>query len=268
MEFGKKLKLSLGGRKRAEVAKAIGVPAATFNDYLNKNVMPRADIGILLAKELNVDANWLFNPERKEEVPVWAGADLVQILERADDLLLMKEVAKRYRREAVKLYMKMHEIEFAEDEEWIEFARRILSVPFNKKLPADLEPWAERAGDVGTLMFPLNKLMPDRIAALFHAEMPGSEMAPIALEYRDLEITADRIQDMHRRGIDAIRQYLDFAIAWNCLNERREEFEFYRRELRRRMDTEESITIRSLMNAWDDEQQKRGKARPKLKAEE
>lgn len=119
------------GLNKARAARDVGLPESTISSYLSKtDSLPRSDIGMKIARAINVPPEWLFDDGQEWPPPSRTEAVSLEALS-ADEL--MREVCRRYRRTMIDANSVLDE---AATVDWNAVARQVLETPLDAELPA------------------------------------------------------------------------------------------------------------------------------------
>jgi transcriptional regulator with XRE-family HTH domain len=234
MKFKEKLeKLTLG--RRAEISEKAGLPASAISNYLSKNQIPRADKAVKIAQAVDVPVDWLFSDEKE-----WPAPPKPTSIQDADDGMLMREVCRRYRREAIRIRAL---IQRATNIDWREVAAYLLdyrpdvnfeSGPFGGQIEIAHQLFSAQSG--------LRRYDPSIAAGAFWAELPGGDLPRGEFEIESLEKSLLKL--FEEKGCGAIALYLFTSRGWQ-MHDRQHEIEM---EAKRKL-REAFASIEPRMNA-------------------
>ena len=175
MDFFTKLRKSAAEKNQSQRARSVGLKANTISSYLAKRSMPRADIAFKIACALEVPLDWLLDDKQDWPPPT----PEKQPLSRMSDDDLMREVATRFRRDALRL---IEAVESIERTDWQKLANDIARLPHVSKLPDELRPSLRASHANPVYAFLRFTYDIRRYAREHHKELPGAERAPDELE--------------------------------------------------------------------------------------
>lgn len=179
MRFGEKLDRLTAHANKSKIAIEAGLPATAISDYINKGNVPRSDKALVLARALKVPLEWLVDDTQGFPLPTRETYNASSL---SDDALLL-EVARRYRLDMLRWQKVIREVEAVDwsREASQEDAIKLLGLVFDFSL---YKPWNV-----------------EKIAALHHASMPGSDQPVDEISAEKLFRRRDAIlanPDVHR----------------------------------------------------------------------
>jgi transcriptional regulator with XRE-family HTH domain len=172
VDFLQKLARLTEGVNKSAICIAAGLPPAAISTYISRGNVPRADTVLKLSHALKVPVEWMLNDEAAWPPPAPAAASDVSVL--TDDELMM-ELAKRYRRAAVRARDALAK---AEKEDWREVAKVLYSRPFGAPIPQEVRSKFELARSLDFLVNEeLIRFDLDEVCHLRHRELPGRDVS-------------------------------------------------------------------------------------------
>ncbi|MEM8781914.1 MAG: helix-turn-helix transcriptional regulator [Planctomycetota bacterium] len=139
MDLATKITKLLGTRPLTDLADAVGASRGSFNNYVNRGSMPRADVALRISRELDVPFDWLVDDEQNWPPSPAGGRAITEYP--LDELL--DELVRRYILDHGRL---LREIETLSRVPWAVITRAAYeAVKAGEDLPAEYRSLIDRA---------------------------------------------------------------------------------------------------------------------------
>ena len=192
MKFAEKLAQLTDGKNKQRIGRDAGLPPTAISDYIAKNHIPRADTALKLARALKVPLEWLVDEAQEGPPPSASNSSPESILPNIPFGPLIRELARRYRLDALDVRQKLHD---ARKVDWSKVFADVQALPADAPISRELTRHLKLAEEVTIGVLTTTTRYDIRLAADFlHDQLPGAELPIEQLtalhaehELRDLE---------------------------------------------------------------------------------
>jgi transcriptional regulator with XRE-family HTH domain len=184
MQFTEKLKRLTDDMGKARVSQDAGLPNSAISNYISKEQMPRGDKALALARALKVPLEWLLD-DRQDWPPPALGAPPDDRLADIKDTVLMRELARRYRRELMNMKDLIDE---AENENWAAIVAKARTVKPGSAIPGSVELAVKKIASIVSAQMVNSFRFDVKVFADFlHAQLVGHDQPVESLQASALE---------------------------------------------------------------------------------
>ena len=208
--------IALNDISQAEVARQASaidggdeeITPQAMNRYVKDGASPRPDVARRIAQVLGADPTWFVDETEPWSVnfPRYGAVDL----EAVDDILILREVGRRYRSQIIKV---VEALDFVESQDLLELAESLFVEGLD--LPADAFDRRLDTASSAAQLLDLNRQVfdPESIAWNQHEHLPGAEMHRDDLLFHNLIQRIKKLSDSDL-GMLWIDRFVDYRCMW------------------------------------------------------